>query len=473
MTRSRPTAGSRAHRGERGTVLILFAMLVFGILGLAALTIDLGLARATQESMQNAVDYAALEGLRGRDGDGADTPLVRELARRQAARVAILATFDEDLVDPEGLVDGSAPNTLLQLGIGPDVIETGTGVAGGQIAIGTSGGATVVLPNPQLNLNNFASGDLVAGNYLGFDPLSCEALFGLPPGLVETADYTRCDFDPSGAVSDATAAVSQDAFLARLRRTSDTLGLDSISGVSSNAPPLPYLFGRASLLDSTPGSALHDGLTVRATAVAAARPVLVAGLPSAAGAGLYLLPVDGDDDGLPDSAGILAFSVEAWSTCLADGSSHPVEALAGGGLQVLDGCPLAEAGRSLAVGTPLPGLIAVGQLPVDLGTALPPTTAGLAWVALYADIDPGAALDERVVGFGAVLISMPSSPSDPEDLRVQRLSGQAGDGFVASANATAIWISDALPTLTSSERARVLTAVASLSAPLLAPVLVH
>src|SRR5437016_6003144 len=37
------------------------------LLGVAALTIDMGIARLTQVQMQNAADTAALEGLRGRD----------------------------------------------------------------------------------------------------------------------------------------------------------------------------------------------------------------------------------------------------------------------------------------------------------------------------------------------------------------------------------------------------------------------
>ena len=58
----------KPHRGKRtdraGYALVLFLMMVFGLMGLAALVIDLGFARLAQRQMQTAVDSAALEGLR-------------------------------------------------------------------------------------------------------------------------------------------------------------------------------------------------------------------------------------------------------------------------------------------------------------------------------------------------------------------------------------------------------------------------
>ena len=42
-------------------------MMFFGLMGLAALVIDMGFARLAQRQMQTAVDSAALEGLRWRD----------------------------------------------------------------------------------------------------------------------------------------------------------------------------------------------------------------------------------------------------------------------------------------------------------------------------------------------------------------------------------------------------------------------
>ena len=61
----KPRRGKRTDRA--GYALVLFLMMVFGLMGLAALVIDLGFARLAQRQMQTAVDSAALEGLRFRD----------------------------------------------------------------------------------------------------------------------------------------------------------------------------------------------------------------------------------------------------------------------------------------------------------------------------------------------------------------------------------------------------------------------
>ncbi|TWT34613.1 TadE/TadG family type IV pilus assembly protein [Blastopirellula retiformator] len=52
----------RKNRG--GYTLVLFVLLLWAMFGLAALVIDFGLARVTQQRMQDATDAAALEGLR-------------------------------------------------------------------------------------------------------------------------------------------------------------------------------------------------------------------------------------------------------------------------------------------------------------------------------------------------------------------------------------------------------------------------
>lgn len=62
---------SRRSRQRRGTVLILFVMLLFVFLGFCALIIDLGMARVAQRQMQSAVDTAALESFRHRDDPAA------------------------------------------------------------------------------------------------------------------------------------------------------------------------------------------------------------------------------------------------------------------------------------------------------------------------------------------------------------------------------------------------------------------
>ena len=61
----------KLHRGKAadraGYALVLFVLIFFGLMGLAALVIDMGFARLAQRQMQTAADSAALEGLRWRD----------------------------------------------------------------------------------------------------------------------------------------------------------------------------------------------------------------------------------------------------------------------------------------------------------------------------------------------------------------------------------------------------------------------
>src|SRR6185295_5699807 len=82
----------------------------------------------------------------------------------------------------------------------------------------------------------------------------------------------------------------KSALLVRLRRTKDLQGqprnaLDEEAGVSSAANALPLLFGRGSLIKGDPGTGYaprHDGITVRATAIAFGRPALCVGATNAA-----------------------------------------------------------------------------------------------------------------------------------------------------------------------------------------------
>jgi hypothetical protein len=96
---------------------------------------------------------------------------------------------------------------------------------------------------------------------------------GLPVRHIEASNYERDDFIPDpGAPSPPGSA-----FLVRMRRTNELF--TSSSGESSSGPPIPYLFGRATLLGP---EAKARGITVRATAIADARRAMSVGLPSAA-----------------------------------------------------------------------------------------------------------------------------------------------------------------------------------------------
>jgi len=236
-------------------------MLLMALMGMAALVIDMGLARLTARQMETAAAGAALEGLRGRDREEiADE--TRDLARRQAASDHIAMLFDDDLRPESG--------DLRPFGAGPEFALTG---GAGDVRVGGSrkieiGATPVYKPRRsddtlglELNEGNAAHGDMVAGEYHAAQSHS------------EDGSYARADFTPSEADDE----VPGGAFLVRLRRAydDDGLGLDSDPGVSSNGPPIPFLFGQGAMLPAADPvarySPRHHGITVRATAIADAK----------------------------------------------------------------------------------------------------------------------------------------------------------------------------------------------------------
>lgn len=213
-----------------------FALFVFAFFAIAATVVDLGVARFSQLAMQGATDAAALEGMRAVDATD-------DATRRAIAAALVSRNFDDDL-DPN---NGDA----LALGAGPTIaLEDGqAGIQASALLVIDPGSPAAYDPRLEANLLDLAHGDMVAGTFLsgGLD-------------ATESADYARTDFVPGA---------SDSAFLVRLRRTNDPLGLDEQAGVSSRAPTLPYLFALGSLI--APESRVA-GITVRATSIAATRP---------------------------------------------------------------------------------------------------------------------------------------------------------------------------------------------------------
>jgi hypothetical protein len=274
-----------SHRA--GYTLVFFAMLMFALMGLAALVIDIGFAKLTQRQMQTAVDSAAVEGLRWKDlNEWEEVPrgwlrdpafiaffdvnedfigtiandVDKDRIRRWAAQQVVLSTFDDDLEPGNG--DDGAFDGGGQFGAGP-VVELSGGV--GDPIMNASQLLTIPTtpfykPAIEQNLGNEIHGDMVAGAYDAAETIHDE-----------DSTYVRTDFD----------LTDDDAFLVRLRRTNDFDGLDNIAGESTSGPPLPYLFGRGSLLafrdPATTYSPRHHGMTVRATGIADARPVVTIG----------------------------------------------------------------------------------------------------------------------------------------------------------------------------------------------------
>ncbi len=95
-------------------------MLMFGIMGIAALVIDIGFARLTQMQMQSAADSVALEGLRG---SNSITTGERDANATKLARI----TFDENLdaVDTDAGNAGAGPAIAFSGSVGDPSLSAG------------------------------------------------------------------------------------------------------------------------------------------------------------------------------------------------------------------------------------------------------------------------------------------------------------------------------------------------------------
>ena len=332
-------------------MLVLFVLLVWGMLGIGSLVIDWGYVNLTRVQMQNVADAGAGEGLRLRDVAPED-PVASDLNRRVAVSQLAAWTYDDDF---------DLTDDLLQFGAGPDVFLTG-----GQTdlnAMQTVDVRSAPVYKPMLQWNDEANarhGDMVSGT------------FGIPdPGCSveaprrECANYTRNDFVPV----EVSASPTANAFLVRLRRSikpeafQGQAGVDHVPGVSSAGPTLPLVLGLGSPLQAqidSPGIRF-TGLTVRATAIADARPVRGVGLPDnlsepprlgVAPFGLVRagwrdsLVVDVPGSGTVDSSGVVAVGSTAIGRFLLSVTSigEPVRArFPEGGQVTIDGyAPLYE-----------------------------------------------------------------------------------------------------------------------------------
>ena len=391
-----------------GYTLVFFAMLMFALMGLAALVIDIGFARLTQRQMQTAVDSAAIEGLRFRD-DPNVPEADRDESRRNRASDVVAMIFDDDL-DPDNGDDGAFYdaanpdphageqfNVDGQFGAGP-ILEFTDGVNDDDPVGDTKLAASKFIhsesnpnPNPKVgsyratpfykpviqhNDGNENHGDLVAGNFLEDQ--------ATPDDEVEhdeNADYVRSDFD----------LTEDSAFLARLRRTNDFRGLDNIAEESSSGPPVPYLFGRGSLLafrdPTVTYSPRHHGMTVRATGIADARPVRSVGLPY--------------ESATPPLQGLARFALRLsyWNSLMTGTADQ--RSVSGGIITDV----VADRGRFFNSGS-------IDLMPVVIGRTLPTawtpddgTYTG--YVAIYESIPTGTGVD-RIVGFGVATAQVAS-----------------------------------------------------------------
>jgi hypothetical protein len=250
-------------------MLVLVALLLGALFGLAGLVIDLGLARLAHQQMRIAADAAALEALRYRDQDPSApqlSPAELDQRRRERAIARVAQFFDDDLLatpDEDAGQYGAGP----LIGFSGGIAMPGDQplIAGQLMSVSSFPEERVYKPqrNMQLNLSNDPAGDIVFGQWgpnADFDPAH---------------PYSRVDFVPHA---------QGYAVIVRLRRTAgtatDVAGYDQIEGTSSTGPTVPYLFGRGVLLSPTSrgvgiplrGSSLADGVRAKSAGPVIERP---------------------------------------------------------------------------------------------------------------------------------------------------------------------------------------------------------
>jgi hypothetical protein len=399
-------------------IQILFAF--FMLCGVAALYVDLGIARLTQVQMQNAADPAALEGLRWRDSppDPADCPTL-DIPCLENARRSTAALLASELDAGPNVAFQDDPNVATLNGAEVHASQT------------LDFRATVQQPalRPALEKNfpdNAQEGDMVSGAYA---PNGCPAVLSRPHA--ESADYCREDF----IVSDP----SRRSFLVRLRRTNGFRGLDNAPGnaagnspdipldnqlgISSSGPRIPLLFGRAGTLQQIGDSMPRvDGIPVRAAAIADARPALRVG-PAAAGlrgitpfaithAFWSLLRSAGGQAVFADPSGLLCQGITP--TC-----STTVGKFWQPNIPATPVIPATTVGAEILLAAPRPADVSAVYVPIY---DLPPADGTCTML--------GAT--ERVIGFGYIQITgAVSDPSFVVDLNGSQLAPANASAVVA------------------------------------------
>ncbi|MGC4085258.1 MAG: Tad domain-containing protein [Vicinamibacterales bacterium] len=487
-------------------MLTQFVMLAAGLLAVMALVIDVGQAVLAREQLQLAADIAAIETVRLRNVgrtmfDESADGFVGDCVRRASARNLVSWTFDDDFI-----VGADA----LNLGAGEDITFDGgdPSLNTGQTIVGTGVFKPVLEAN---QAENQRYGDIVSGRFeyttspVLDEDASYERRDGSPtaspdftPGLPVpsgTSGLTACPADaPTTKVPDFTGvpasgapSVEDEAALVRLRRTRSTRidrnnPLDSIPGVSSSGPTLPLLFARGALMpaadpDPTTYSPRHDGLAVRATAIAQAALARRIGEPTS------VAPEMGATAFVLDAP---CWNLDTWGTVPSD-SSNPDEVWASviapplpGGNEgwVLRTSACATAGAIVPISSwrvgeqPRPA-----EFPIGTSVMGPPVAFDESGFTPISTVIGGV---DRVVAFGRSRLTgvwPPSTtcditnPSDTGCLRLTRRNVSSNQPRVAPWNASAT-LPDGFPSdLAPADIPLVLAAGAGVRAALRAPVL--
>ena len=458
-------------------MLVQLALIVFALCGVASLVIDIGYARLTQGQMQNAADSAALEGLRQRDvgvrnpvtGVTVNDPFASDCLRRAAANRMIRRTFDDNL-DP---VDGDPD---YQFGAGPviDLTEGVTSVHALQTI--SVPDPHVYKPDPQLNQQNQVYGDMVSGRFCyTADPVPSEGGTYELQDIVctepqrGTGTYARNDFNPNltspggpAALSEcpapddvpptpwplggtgSLASVDDSAFLVRLRRSNEFQDLNGQMEptVGSSGPSLPLTFGKGTTIHgddpSSDYSVRRDGLTVRATAIAAVRPALHLGVPqpnlTPSLTPFVLLDTCVQSPPVPPGATPPAVPAAVTIAVSINPASGAITRTTAG-----PGCPANTVIGRFISNAATATLRSVGQAPPVAGIATPCASASAAsftgrYGAVYSQMSVGPS---RVIGFARInftrVATCPANATLPYTATITRLAPA-----VAAANATAI-----------------------------------
>jgi hypothetical protein len=463
-------------------IQMLFAVFAFVFLGIAALVVDGGSARLTRMQMQNGVDAAAMEGLRVSDTASDED---RRLAARDFMRWVYDDDFDPDsgdewqhgagpLYDLSGGTTGA--HALQKLAV-PD---PGVWLPDLELNLDNRIHGDIVAVRYLLDvLDHHEFADYT--RYDVYIPPTLEGLvaameealvrLNVPPGIanvlagrVALAVERLADWEEAGgnlgptlaaleslrnfieaqsgkfipeplatsliAVLNQIIALLSDepeglpALLVRLRRTADPTdpsqapSLDDQAGVSTTGPALSYLLGRGSLIDN---SRRRDGIVLRATAIAAARPATMVGRPLAEvrGATPFVLAydfwnslpysevvLDADSSGnLTHGGGVVGFCVARRSWSIGNNPSGAAVGLTSPGTgevyvpiyDVLDVHRIVGFGTVEATGFP-DGIRIARQYrniaPVNASAAVAPGLAGLPDNLLRAILDRNRGLAE-------------------------------------------------------------------------------
>lgn len=522
---SRRARFARTHR--RGYVLVMFAMLAWGMMALAALVIDMGMVRLTQRQMQTAADSAALEGLRFRDqvpsmlwnsktptnfqqavmtqlGTQPDptTAAGREQIRRVAASLMVSAIFDDDLNPSD--VDTSGPTGQAgNWGAGPvfdltGYVGTSASVAAGQLLTVPPAGSRTYNPGQSGGIysplqTNYTSsgeqqlyGDMVSGSYAyqsSFDD-SHGAWTSYP--YQEDPNYQRRDFAASTTVTPG----SDSAFLVRLRRlnTHDyQAGVDLADGVSTHGPPLPFLFALGSTMHQNPNSGYsprQQGVSVRATSIAgvSANSAAANALFTAKTVGGPTLPDANQTYTYPPGASPFALYWSAWSTVQSSGAATTITATVSdsgtisatvngatitlGFVTSLAGAPIA----GVAVGEPLTNAAASAPAATPFSAVSYTTSQISAYLGTGTSITMYApVLDSTTSTVAAGFVAISVIPSGSTTFRLMP-SSSSGTFTIAAQNASVLFMPTTATTLNLG--GSVLSDNAVLPGSLLAPALV-